>query len=62
VQFEIRHINTTIRPLERPSGGSARVELAQLARLVAMQLEQMQADSEDRSLRSDDPAGELRVS
>lgn len=60
MQFEIRHINTTIAPLEG-STGPARVELDELAQLVAMRLAQGQADDYSRSLRSDDPAGELQM-
>jgi hypothetical protein len=60
VQFEIRHINTTVRPLESATG-PARVELDELTRLVAMRLEEAKAEAEGRSLCSDDPAGEQRM-
>ena len=60
MRFEIRHINTTVRPLESVSG-PARVELDELTRLVAMRLEEAKADAEGRSLGSDDPAGESRM-
>lgn len=60
MQFEIRHINTTVSQLES-AAGPARVELDELTRLVAMRLEQGKADDYSRSLRSDDPAGELQV-
>lgn len=60
MQFEIRHINTTVRTLDNTSG-AAHVELEELAQLVAMTLEQATAAADGRSLNSDDPAGELQV-
>ncbi len=62
MQLDIRQISTTVRPLETASDGRApRVEVAELVELVAAELARAQGAAADRSLRSDDPAGELEA-
>jgi hypothetical protein len=61
MQLEIRQINTTVRPVETAEATRTHVNVAELARLVAAELESACAAAAGRSLLSDDPAGELGV-
>jgi len=60
MQLDIRRITTTVRPLEPVESAATRVNVEELAQLVAAEIDRARTAAAGRGLMSDDPAGELR--